>query len=278
MSTIQQLLARHTTLATVSDSAALDAELLLCHCLGRSRTYLYTWPEQEVAPAPAQQFENLLARRADGVPVAYLTGRREFWSLDLAVDDSTLIPRPDTERLVEVALERVGAASAAVLDLGTGTGAIALALARERPHWRVLGADIHADAVRLAAANAARLGIANADFVQSDWFAALPAGARYTLIVSNPPYIDADDPHLQQGDVRFEPRRALVAAQHGLAAFAAIIDGAPAALETPGHLLFEHGADQGAAVRALLAQAGFTAIATWNDLGGRERVTGGVLQ
>lgn len=275
MSTIGELLALRSRIAAVSDTAALDAELLLAFCLGRERSYLYTWPEREVAAEVAQRFLDLLARRATGEPIAHLTGRREFWSLDLAVDASTLIPRPDTERLVELALELLPATPCEVLDLGTGTGAIALALASERPRWSLLGVDVAAEAVALATGNAARLGIDNAHFIQSDWFTAVPPAVRYALIVSNPPYIDADDPHLREGDVRFEPRRALVAADHGLADIAAIAAQAGAHLVSGGWLLFEHGADQAAAVRTLLAQRGFMEVATWCDWGGRERVTGG---
>jgi release factor glutamine methyltransferase len=275
MSTIGELLALRERIHAVSDSAALDAELLLAFCLGRERSHLYAWPEREVVAEAERRFRELLSRRAAGEPVAYLIGRREFWSLQLAVDDSTLIPRPDTERLVEVALELLPAAAAEVLDLGTGTGAIALALAVERPRWSLLGVDVDARAVALAIGNAERLGIDNARFLESDWFSALPAERCYALIVSNPPYIDAEDPHLRSGDVRFEPRRALVAAEHGLAAIAAIAAQAPAYLQRDGRLLFEHGAGQALAVRTLLAQRGFADIVTWRDWGGRERVTGG---
>src|SRR5690606_24364378 len=170
-----------------------------------------------------KKFRELFERRRRGEPIAYLVGHRDFWSLSLAVDNSTLIPRPDTERLVEVALGLLDGERAAVLDLGTGTGAIALALAKERPRWRVLGTDIAGAAVALAQRNARDLNIGNAEFRQSDWFDNI-APARFDLIVSNPPYIDADDPHLTRGDVRFEPRRALVAEQHGLAAFARIAE------------------------------------------------------
>lgn len=257
-----------------SDSAALDAELLLCHCLGKDRTYIYTWPEHDVTVAQEQQFRALIERRQHGEPVAYLLGQRDFWSFTLAVDNSTLIPRPDTERLVEVALELPISACANVLDLGTGTGAIALALASECPQWHVLGVDIADAAVALAQRNATALALNNVEFVQSDWFAHI-AAQQFDLIVSNPPYIDAADPHLAQGDVRFEPRRALVAADHGLAALTAITTGAQPYLKSGAWLLFEHGFEQGPALRTLLSQHGFDSICSWNDLGGRERVTGG---
>jgi release factor glutamine methyltransferase len=273
---IKELLALSQLLSD-SDSASLDVELLLCHCLGRNRAYLYTWPEHDVDVEQEKYFRQLIARRRRGEPVAYLLGYREFWSFSLAVDNSTLIPRPDTERLVEVALDLPLGDAAAVLDLGTGTGAIALALAKENPRWRVIGVDVAAEAVALARRNARDLKIANAEFLQSDWFEKIPA-QQFDLIVSNPPYIDADDPHLAQGDVRFEPKRALVAAQHGLAAFAEIAARAQHYLKPGAWLLFEHGFAQAPSVRTLLAQCKFEAISTWNDLGGNERVTGGRWQ
>jgi release factor glutamine methyltransferase len=267
-----------------SDSIALDSELLLCHCLGKDRTYLYTWPEREVAAEHEQLFRELLTRRIAGEPIAYLIGQREFWSLPLVVDNSTLIPRPETERLVEVALELFPRTQTNVLDLGTGTGAIALALAKENPAWSVCGVDINADAVQLATNNARNLTIDNAQFFVSNWFAVLSSqvptrapAQKFDLIVSNPPYIDADDPHLQSGDVRFEPRRALVSEQNGLADIAAIIERAPQFLKSNGWLLLEHGYQQGPAVRSLLTRSGFQQIATWSDWGERERVSGGLM-
>ena len=275
MSVIRDLLALSHQLVD-SDSAALDTELLLAHCLGKDRTYLYTWPECEAAADTEKRFRELFERRRRGEPIAYLVGHRDFWSLSLTVDNSTLIPRPDTERLIEVALELFDRECAAVLDLGTGTGAIALALAKERPRWRVVGTDIAGAAVALAQRNARDLNIGNAEFLQSDWFDNI-APARFDLIVSNPPYIDADDPHLTRGDVRFEPRRALVAEQHGLAAFARIAEQARDYLSAGGWLLFEHGYEQAPAVRAMLARHAFTSIETWRDWGGNERVSGGCL-
>ena len=260
-----------------SDSAALDSELLLSFCLQKERAYLYTWPEKNVDAAVEQQFNVLIERRAQGEPIAYLIGRREFWSLQLQVNNSTLIPRPDTERLVEIALQVLNQTSAQVLDLGTGSGAIALALAKENPQWQVTGVDIAADAVVLAQQNARDLAIANAQFSQSSWFDQI-AAQHFDLIISNPPYIDADDPHLQQGDVRFEPRRALVAEQNGLAAITAIAQVAQAWLKPRAWLLFEHGYEQAPAVRSLLSQFGHHDISTWCDWGGRERVTGGRAQ
>jgi len=257
-----------------TDTAALDSELLLCHCLGKERSYLYAWPEKNVEELFAQQFDTLVKRRAQGEPVAYLIGHREFWSLSLSVNNSTLIPRPDTERLVEVALSLANTDSAAVLDLGTGTGAIALALAKENPQWNLLGVDIAHDAIALAQKNARDLQIANVSFLQSSWFENIPA-REFDLIVSNPPYIDANDAHLDEGDVRFEPRSALVAEQNGLAAIAAIAQSAQAWLKPRAWLLFEHGYEQAPAVRSLLSERGYRDISTWCDWGGRERVTGG---
>lgn len=256
------------------DTAALDCELLLAHCLGKDRTYLYTWPEREVESAIERAFEKMLARRIDGEPIAYLIGQRDFWSLSLHVDNSTLIPRPDTERLVEVALDLPLPASAGVLDLGTGTGAIALALARENPRWRMLGVDMAQEVVQLAQRNARELKIDNAQFLESNWFERIPP-QRFDLIVSNPPYIAENDPHLAHGDVRFEPRRALVAGHNGLAAIDEIARTAPAYLRAGGWLLFEHGYAQAPAVRTLLAQLNYGDISTWGDWAGNERVTGG---
>lgn len=257
-----------------TDTAALDSELLLCHCLGKERSYLYAWPERNVEELFAQQFDALVERRARGEPVAYLVGHREFWSLSLSVNSSTLIPRPDTERLVEVALSLIRTDAATVLDLGTGTGAIALALAKENPQWNLLGVDIAHDAVALAQKNARDLHIANVGFMQSNWFADM-VPSKFDLIVSNPPYIDADDAHLNDGDVRFEPRSALVAEQNGLAAIAAIAQSAQAWLKPRAWLLFEHGYEQAPAVRSLLSGCGYDDISTWCDWGRRERVTGG---
>lgn len=257
-----------------SETIALDCELLLCYCLGKDRAYLYTWPEREIDNVKVNEFQALLERRKCGEPIAYLIGTREFWSLPLQVNNSTLIPRPDTERLVEVALDLALPEKARVLDLGTGTGAIALALASENCHWHVLGVDVAEDAISLAQKNAGDLKIGNAQFLQSNWFESIPRQS-FDLIVSNPPYIDENDAHLSQGDVRFEPRRAIVAAQNGFAAINDIASAAKPYLQHDGWLLFEHGFTQAAAVRTLLSQLGYSDISTWNDWGGNERVTGG---
>lgn len=273
MSTIRELLNRSSEFVA-SETPALDCELLLCHCLGKDRTYIYTWPEREIDSAIENTFHELVERRASGEPIAYLIGQREFWSLPLRVNNSTLIPRPDTERLIEVALALPLQKNAHVLDLGTGTGAIALALANENPCWQVLGVDVTEEAVQLAQENTRDLKINNAQFLQSNWFENIPA-QRFDLIVSNPPYIAENDPHLTQGDVRFEPRRALVAAHNGLAAITEIANAAPNYLRADGWLLFEHGYEQAPAVRTLLSQLSYHDISTWNDFGGNERVTAG---
>lgn len=255
-----------------SPSARLDAELLLAHVLGKPRSYLRTWPERAVDAAQCAAFAALLARRRSGEPVAYLLGRQGFWSLELEVAPHTLIPRPDTELLVESALALGPSGPARVLDLGTGSGAITLALACERPAWQLLGVDRVPEAVTLAERNRARLGLDNARFAESVWFSAL-AGEKFQLIVGNPPYIADDDPHLAQGDVRFEPASALVAGRDGLDDIREIVAQAPDHLDPGGWLLLEHGFDQAEAVRALFAARGFTAVDSRRDLGGHDRIT-----
>ncbi len=257
-----------------SATAQLDAELLLAHVLQKTRSYLLTWPERELSADQVAVFQRLVARRRAGEPIAYLLGEQGFWSLDLLVSADTLIPRPDTERLVELALEVGPAGTAKVLDLGTGTGAIALALATERAQWQLTGADCMPGAVQLAERNRIRLQLPNVHFVHSDWFAAL-GHATFELIVSNPPYIAADDPHLSQGDVRFEPASALISGADGLDAIRHLVQQAPAHLSSDGWLLLEHGWQQAEAVRELLSQRGFAHVQSWQDLGGHQRVSGG---
>ncbi|MGQ8819093.1 peptide chain release factor N(5)-glutamine methyltransferase [Serratia sp. NA_13] len=259
---------------TQSDSARRDAEILLGFVTGRARTFLMAFGETLLTQQQQEQLERLLVRRERGEPVAYLIGEREFWSLPLSVSPATLIPRPDTECLVELALERLPSSACNILDLGTGTGAIALALASERPDCMVTGVDLQPEAVALAQHNAQKLAIGNAQFLQGSWFAPL-GGQTFALIASNPPYIDATDPHLAQGDVRFEPSSALVAQQHGLADLSAIVQQAPKYLLPQGWLLLEHGWQQGESVRALLQAAGFISIATRRDYGDNDRVTFG---
>ena len=272
---IDQLLALAKQLD--SPTAQLDAELLLCLVLSKPRSYLYTWPEQVVSDSQVAAYQELLQRRKNGEPVAYLLGRQGFWTLDLQVAEHTLIPRADSEILVETALQLAAASTVwQVLDLGTGSGALALALASERAHWQVTGVDRIESAVALAQANQQHSGLNNVNFLHSDWFSAL-AGQRYNLILSNPPYIAEHDPHLQQGDVRFEPLSALVSGPDGLADLRSIIAQAAAYLISPGWLLLEHGYDQADAVCALLEQAGFVEVHSQRDLAGQQRVSLGRL-
>ncbi|MEG7363164.1 peptide chain release factor N(5)-glutamine methyltransferase [Pseudomonas citronellolis] len=274
MATIMTLLAEAQL--PDSPSARLDAELLLAAALGKPRSFLRTWPERVVDREVRERFEGWLARRRAGEPVAYILGRQGFWSLDLEVAPHTLIPRPDTELLVETALQLLPASPARVLDLGTGTGAIALALACERLSWQVSGVDRIPEAVALAERNRERLRLANVGFRQSHWFSALE-GERFALIVGNPPYIPGSDPHLQQGDVRFEPKSALVAGHDGLDDIRLIVAQAPRFLEPGGWLLLEHGYDQAAALLALLLGNGFSEVESRRDLGGHERISLGRL-
>ncbi|ROL94991.1 protein-(glutamine-N5) methyltransferase, release factor-specific [Pseudomonas chlororaphis] len=259
-----------------SPTARLDAELLLAAALGKPRSFLHTWPERIVPSEAALTFSSYLQRRRSGEPVAYILGQQGFWKLDLEVAPHTLIPRPDTELLVEAALELLPATPAKVLDLGTGSGAIALALASERPAWRVTAVDRVLEAVALAERNRQRLQLDNVTVLSSHWFSALQ-GERYQLIISNPPYIADTDPHLAAGDVRFEPESALVAGKDGLDDLRLIIAQAPEHLEAGGWLMLEHGYDQAPAVRDLLLSQGFVEVHSRVDLGGHERISLGRL-
>lgn len=255
-----------------SESPRRDAEILLEFVTGKGRTVILAFGETAITDAQREQLDGLLARRKQGEPIAHLTGVREFWSLPLFVSPATLIPRPDTECLVEQALARLPSDPCRILDLGTGTGAIALALASERPDCEVTAVDRMPDAVELAQRNATQLAIHNVHIRQSDWFSALP-GQQFTMIVSNPPYIDEQDPHLVQGDVRFEPLTALVARDGGMADIEHIIEQSRTRLEASGFLLLEHGWQQGAAVRDAFIRAGYQAVETCRDYGGNERIT-----
>jgi len=255
--------------------ARLDAELLLAHVLGTSRTRLKSHPEEARATSERQAYLALVARRARGEPVAHLTGTKEFWSLRLAVSPEVLVPRPETELLVERALALPLEAEGDIADLGTGSGAIALVLARERPHWRIVATDISAGALAVARRNAVDIGVANVEFVEGSWFAPLE-GRRFALIVSNPPYIAAGDPVLACPPLTFEPRSALAGGTDGLGALREIIRSAPGHLERGGWLLLEHGATQAADVARELVIRGFTHVRSHRDLAGHERTTEGL--
>lgn len=269
MAAVQKLLQVES--AQVSDTPRLDVELLLCSILECDRSYLFTWPERELTVEQQEKFQTLLGARLQGRPVAHLIGIREFWGLPLKVNDSTLIPRPDTETLVEAALSLPLADHIRLLDLGTGTGAIALALASERPRWNICGVDQSAAAIALAKQNAKQLQLERAVFVESDWFTAVEQ--TFDVIVSNPPYIDPSDPHLLQGDVRFEPHSALIAGNQGLSDLQWIVQQAPSYLNLNGWLLLEHGYQQGAVVCELMQAKGFIEVSTVKDFGGQDRVT-----
>jgi release factor glutamine methyltransferase len=251
----------------------VDAQWLLVHALGKPRSWLYAHGDAIADAALVACFEGLVARRVAGEPVAYLTGRRGFWSFDLAVTPATLIPRVETELLVDLALARLPQdRELRIADLGTGSGAIALALAHERPRTHVVATDASDAAVAVARGNGDALGIDNIEFRRGDWLAPL-AGERFDLIASNPPYIASDDPHLGAGDLRHEPMAALASGRDGLDAIRVIVRDAPAHLVAGGWLLLEHGLEQGRAVQDLLGAAGFVDVATEHDLEGRDRVT-----
>ena len=253
--------------------ARLEAELLLAHALGRSRAWLFAWPEHEPEARQRHDFGQLVERRRRGEPIAYLVGTREFWSLSLEVTRGVLIPRPETERLVELALAHIDIdANAHIADLGTGSGAIALAIAKERPRAAVVATDASEAALDVARSNAQRLGLERVEFVRGDWFGPL-AGRRFDAVVTNPPYIAQNDAHLGEGDLRFEPVSALASGVDGLDAIRRIVADAPSHIADGGWLLIEHGWTQGADVRALFDAHGFVDIATEQDAEARDRVT-----
>jgi len=254
----------------------LENRILLCHATGLSRVQLITEAERALSADDAARLSTLVRRRLAGEPIAYLVGRREFFGLPFQVNEAVLIPRPDTELIVELALERLPQ-QGSLLDMGTGSGAIAVAVAHTRPDAVVTALDVSAAALAVAQANAAANG-AQVRFLQSDWFGALQAAdadRRYALIASNPPYIAAGDAHLAQGDLRFEPTGALTDHADGLSALRTIVAGAAAHLLPGAWLLLEHGYDQAGAVRTLLQAAGYTDVQSWRDLGAIERVSGG---
>jgi len=262
-------------LTGTADNARLEAQLLLAQVLAVSRAQLHAYPEATADAAQAALYRGLIERRAAGEPLAYLTGRREFWSLDLAVTPAVLIPRPETELLVERALVLGPPGEARVADLGTGSGAIALALARERPRWRIVATDVSAPALAVARANGAALGLTGIEFLAGSWFGPL-AGARFDLLLSNPPYVGADDPALSDPALALEPALALTPpGGDALAALRILARGAAAHLLPGGWLLLEHGTSQGAEVRAELVAAGFAHVRSHRDLAGHERMTEG---
>ncbi len=273
---IDSSLAEASRILSASPTPRLDAELLLAHTLNKPRSYFFTWPEVLLTTEQLTSFQDLVEQRKSGVPVAYLTGFREFWSLQLKVTEATLIPRPDTELLVELALdpnlskERVSEIK--VVDLGTGTGAIALALAKERPAWKITAIDKSAEALAVARENAISNGIRNVDFMEGSWCSPLPE-AFIDMIVSNPPYIRSDDPHLNEGDVRYEPITALSSGSDGLDDIRTIASESLMTLKPGGWLLLEHGYDQGKAVQNILTLEGFTQIRTEVDLAGHDRIS-----
>jgi len=255
-------------------TAELDAQLLLAHVMAVARARLKSHPEELADPSHTQHYRRLLARRAAGEPLAYLTGSRDFWSLTLKVTPAVLIPRPETELLVERALALRTAAAGRVADLGTGCGAVALALASERPRWQVVATDACADALAIARSNAAALGLGRVELRQGDWYQPL-RGERFDLLVSNPPYVAQDDPALETASLRHEPPRALTPGLDALECLRTLARGAPRHLAPGGWLLLEHGATQGADVRRELVEAGFAHVRSHRDLAGHERMTEG---
>ncbi|EPJ46572.1 MAG: hypothetical protein OFPII_19590 [Osedax symbiont Rs1] len=287
---IAQALLHSRRLTASSESPQLDVQLLLAHVLHKPFSYLFTWPEKYLTSQEQAAFEKLLAQRCVGEPIAYLLGYQDFWSLRLKVSKDTLIPRPDTELLVELVLglglpvankaqglqfKDQPAAGITVLDLGTGTGAIALALASEQPNWSFFASDYLPAAAALAESNRCQLRLDNVEITTGSWFEP-HRGKRFNVIVSNPPYIEEQDRHLAEGDVRFEPLSALTSADHGLQDIKLIIQQAPDYLLEHGCLLLEHGYNQGPQVRDLFAKRGFAAVRTEQDLAANDRVTLGV--
>ncbi|WP_455220033.1 peptide chain release factor N(5)-glutamine methyltransferase [Kaarinaea lacus] len=277
MSTIQQTLAEaQSRLNTLPDiSPKLESEILLAYVVNKPRSYLYTWPEQVLETHQLAQFQSLVDRRCTGEPIAYITSLREFWGLPLKVSPATLIPRPETERLVEIALQHIpDHESWQIADLGTGSGALALAIASERPQCQLIATDISADALRIAEQNRNDLQLNNVRFIQGRWFEPLN-NYQFDLVVSNPPYVAENDPHLLEGDLRYEPQQALSAGPDGLDAIREILATAIPHLKPGAWLMVEHGYDQGNTVMALFAQSGFEQVICHADYAERERTTVG---
>ncbi len=273
MTSIAQALRQAGDQLQDSDTPQLDAEVLLTHVLGKPRSHLHAWPETQLDAESLSRFETLVTQRATGKPVAHLTGRREFWSLDLEITEHTLIPRPDTELLVEKALELLPAGqSLRVLDAGTGSGAIALALAHERPHWQIFASDRSSACLVVARRNAARLGLGNVHFFAGNWCDAI-ADQSLDALISNPPYIAEQDPHLAKGDVRFEPRSALTAGTDGLDDLNCLAKAASRVLKPSGLILLEHGFEQARSAHKLLKSNDLKDSTSALDLSGHERVS-----
>jgi len=274
--TIRQALKKaKLMLAPVSETAALEADLLLCFVLNKPRTHLIAWPEAALSHDQLAQFLRFVEQRASGVPLAYLLGEKEFWGERFSVTADTLIPRPETELLVAAALEVLPSQAAFnVLDLGTGSGAIAVSIAKQRPHCYVVAVDFSDKALSIAKKNGQRQKLTNIEFVHSDWFSELTQ-THYQVIVANPPYVSADDPHLVSGDIRFEPQAALVAEDHGLAALRHIIKQAGQYLDSGGWLMLEHGWDQGQNVQTLLTANHYQNVTLSEDLAGLDRMSMG---
>lgn len=257
----------------ISNSPRIDVELLLAKALNVSRAYLYTYPEKPLTETAQESFQTLLHQRMQGQPIAYLTETRDFWSMTLNVSPATLIPRPETELLVEKLLAYLPPdAPLKILDLGTGSGAIACALAKERAHWQIIACDISVEALAVAQQNARKLNIQTIQFIQSDWFNNIHE-TGFAAIVSNPPYLAKSDPHLNIGDVRFEPQHALISGPNGLESLQSIIEHSYNRLRPNGYLFLEHGFEQKMAVSALLSQRGYQDICCWQDYQGHDRVS-----
>lgn len=265
-------------LLLTSESPRLDAEVLLAHSLGQSRSHLRAWPEKILTVTESEQFQALVELRYQGTPVAYLLGEREFWSRSFKVNDSVLIPRPDTELIVELALDLLAARqNCKVIDLGTGSGIIAITLAAERPNDQVIASDMSKAALALAAENAVNLKIGNIQFKESNWFEQIDE-YDFDMVISNPPYIAADDPHLEEGDVRFEPKQALISPAQGLYDIRLLADQSRQHLKAGAYILIEHGYQQQLEVQAILQHFDFKNIITHCDLAGNPRVTLGQWQ
>ena len=278
MTTVTELLQKAEQSISCSDSARLDAEILFCDVMQFNRSKIYSHPEQIVPDDKSALFQSLIEQRQQGHPIAHLTGKKEFWSLELAISEDTLIPRPETELLVETALQMVpDDAVFNILDLGTGSGAIAVAIASERPDCKIVATDINKNALAMAEKNAETHQLENIQFHLSDWYQNIPS-QEFDLIVSNPPYIKQDDEHLSQGDVRFEPELALVAGADGMQAIDMILENAKQYLASDAYLLIEHGYDQKQLVHEAFLKHDFKQLKTFQDLSGQDRMTMGNQQ